>query len=144
MSLVREGASSRLEELIGKLRRLKGSQVVILIDEYDKPILDNILARDEVLKIRTLLRTARSTFFALRGNEVERAVPGTSRPLAESGFVCWPWFDHVVPAGLSMNDYGLSTSQRAEDSTFHLFCVEGDFGGACRPWHALFVCWPWV
>lgn len=55
LRLSRVGAASRFEELIGKLRRIKGSQVVILIDEYDKPILDNILARDEVLKIRTLL-----------------------------------------------------------------------------------------
>ncbi len=33
-----------------------GDKVVILVDEYDKLILDNILDREEVLKIRTLLK----------------------------------------------------------------------------------------
>ncbi len=48
-------ASSAFRDLIRKIYNQNG-KVVILIDEYDKPILDNILNRDEVLKIRTLLK----------------------------------------------------------------------------------------
>jgi len=48
-------APSTFRELIRKMYNQSG-KVVILIDEYDKPILDNILNRDEVLKIRTLLK----------------------------------------------------------------------------------------
>lgn len=40
----------RLRELIGKVHRHTGSKVVVLVDEYDKPILDNLenseIARD--------------------------------------------------------------------------------------------------
>ena len=55
VSLSREGASERFEDLIRKLHR-KDGKVVILIDEYDKPILDHILDEEEVLKMRTLLK----------------------------------------------------------------------------------------
>ena len=45
----------RFQELIEELYK-KAGPVVILIDEYDKPILDNILNTEEVQKIRTLLK----------------------------------------------------------------------------------------
>ena len=43
-------ASQKFKELIRKLYKKDNSQVVILIDEYDKPILDNILNLSEVEK----------------------------------------------------------------------------------------------
>ncbi|MBN2695161.1 ATP-binding protein [bacterium] len=49
------GVSSKFKELIEEFYELQGS-VVILIDEYDKPILDNILEKEEVAKIRTFLK----------------------------------------------------------------------------------------
>ncbi len=49
-------ASQRFKELIENLEFEKNKNVVILIDEYDKPILDNILDKAEVLKIRTFLK----------------------------------------------------------------------------------------
>lgn len=58
----KEGLRLRAERPAAKFRELiqilsAGSdKVVILIDEYDKPILDNILDKAEVLKIRTLLK----------------------------------------------------------------------------------------
>ncbi len=51
----REFASERFKELIRKLYKKYG-EVVILIDEYDKPILDNILNLEEVIKIKTFLK----------------------------------------------------------------------------------------
>lgn len=42
--------------LIETLQKKFNEQVVILIDEYDKPILDNILKKDVVLPIRDVLR----------------------------------------------------------------------------------------
>jgi len=48
-------ASQKFRELIINLSR-KFAPVVILIDEYDKPILDNILNKEEVQKIRGLLK----------------------------------------------------------------------------------------
>lgn len=48
--------AQKFNELIDELSQKHGQKVVILIDEYDKPILDNILNTDEVLKIRTLLK----------------------------------------------------------------------------------------
>jgi hypothetical protein len=53
MELSRSGVSGRFTELIEKLAS-KGEKVVILIDEYDKPILDNI-TRENVEGIREVL-----------------------------------------------------------------------------------------
>ena len=55
LELKRKGAAAKFKELIRKLYK-KHSEIVILIDEYDKPILDNISNTDEVLKIRTFLK----------------------------------------------------------------------------------------
>ncbi len=48
-------SSQQFKELITKLYKQSGL-VVILIDEYDKPILDNILENAEVANIRALLK----------------------------------------------------------------------------------------
>jgi hypothetical protein len=53
LRLSRTGVSGRFTELIEKLAS-KGEKVVILIDEYDKPILDNI-TRENVESIREVL-----------------------------------------------------------------------------------------
>jgi hypothetical protein len=45
----------KFEDLIYKLHQQKG-KVVILIDEYDKPILDNILNHSDVTEIRKILK----------------------------------------------------------------------------------------
>ncbi len=55
LNLAAQRPSAKFRELIQKLTAT-GAKVVILIDEYDKPILDNILNRGEVLRIRTLLK----------------------------------------------------------------------------------------
>ena len=47
---------SKFNELIYQLYKKHNSQVVVLIDEYDKPILDNILQNLEVEKIRGFLK----------------------------------------------------------------------------------------
>ncbi len=48
-------ANQKFKELIEELS-LNGEKVVVLIDEYDKPILDNILNIEEVSKIRIFLK----------------------------------------------------------------------------------------
>jgi hypothetical protein len=48
-------ASSRFSELIESLHQKKGNKVVVLIDEYDKPILDSI-GKPEAEEIRTFLQ----------------------------------------------------------------------------------------
>ena len=54
---VRAGASLRFRELIARLRECAGRQVVVLVDEYDKPILD-ALAEPEVARAnRNFLRS---------------------------------------------------------------------------------------
>ena len=55
MTLSASRPAAKFRELIQNLC-VRGEKVVILIDEYDKPILDNILEREEVLRIRTLLK----------------------------------------------------------------------------------------
>ncbi|HPG36004.1 MAG TPA: ATP-binding protein [bacterium] len=50
-----ERSYQRFKELIQELHD-NHAPVVILIDEYDKPILDNILEKEDVVKIRTLLK----------------------------------------------------------------------------------------
>ena len=45
-----------LEEMIVKAYDKYGERVVILIDEYDKPILDNITNRDMAVKARSILK----------------------------------------------------------------------------------------
>jgi len=49
-------SSQKFREIIRKLYNKQG-KVVILIDEYDKPILDNIIDNGEVIKIKQLLKS---------------------------------------------------------------------------------------
>ncbi|MCD4819362.1 MAG: ATP-binding protein [Candidatus Cloacimonetes bacterium] len=51
-----ENSSLKFGDLIEELA-YKNGKVVILIDEYDKPILDNILNFEESIKIRTFLKS---------------------------------------------------------------------------------------
>ena len=53
---VRAGASLRFRELIERLRECAGRQVVVLVDEYDKPILDALAEPDVALANRDFLR----------------------------------------------------------------------------------------
>jgi hypothetical protein len=47
----------RLRDLIARLHQQSGQTVVVLVDEYDKPILDNIDQADTALAIRNKLKT---------------------------------------------------------------------------------------
>lgn len=49
-------ARSRLADLIERLHALRGAKVVVLIDEYDKPILDNIADRAAAAAMREGLK----------------------------------------------------------------------------------------
>lgn len=49
-------ARSRFKRLILRLAEATGQRVVVLIDEYDKPILDRIEERDTALQIREVLK----------------------------------------------------------------------------------------
>lgn len=49
-------ASDRLEELILKLQAATGERVVVLVDEYDKPILDHLHQPERALELREGLR----------------------------------------------------------------------------------------
>ena len=49
-------ASDRLEELILKLYAASGESVVVLVDEYDKPILDHLHQPERALELREGLR----------------------------------------------------------------------------------------
>ena len=53
---VRAGASLRFRELIERLRERAGRQVVVLVDEYDKPILDALAEPEVALASRNFLR----------------------------------------------------------------------------------------
>jgi len=55
-SLESETIAGKFFELIMKLKEKYGKNVVVLIDEYDKPILDNILNPEEAKKIRDELK----------------------------------------------------------------------------------------
>ncbi|GHT45536.1 ATPase AAA [Bacteroidia bacterium] len=55
IKLTRRFASGRFAELIESLHRKKGNKVVVLIDEYDKPILDSI-GTTEAAGIRAFLQ----------------------------------------------------------------------------------------
>jgi hypothetical protein len=51
----------RFGELIRNARRQTGQRVVVLIDEYDKPILDNLTDRETALAMREGLKNLYST-----------------------------------------------------------------------------------
>ncbi len=55
-------ASDRLEELILKLHAAAGERVVVLVDEYDKPILDHLHQPERALELREGLRNLYSVF----------------------------------------------------------------------------------
>jgi len=55
-TLHQEEASDRLEELILKLHTATGERVVVLVDEYDKPILDHLHQPERALELREGLR----------------------------------------------------------------------------------------
>ena len=52
ITLTQENSSNRFAELIQRLYEQSGSPVVILVDEYDKPILDNLEKEEAALLIR--------------------------------------------------------------------------------------------
>ncbi len=56
ISLTREATSSRFRELILALENKYSAKVVILVDEYDKPILDNITNKEIAREMRDGLR----------------------------------------------------------------------------------------
>lgn len=55
VSCVERDPALRLRELIGKLHRHTGCKVVVLVDEYDKPILDNLENSEIALEMREFL-----------------------------------------------------------------------------------------
>ena len=57
MEPVRAGASLRFRELIARLRECAGRQVVVLVDEYDKPILDALEEPEVARANRNFLRS---------------------------------------------------------------------------------------
>ena len=57
MEPVRAGASLRFRELIARLRECAGQQVVVLVDEYDKPILDALEEPEVARANRNFLRS---------------------------------------------------------------------------------------
>ncbi len=60
--------ASALSSLIEGLVKLKNLRVVVLIDEYDKPILDNILDLKKADEIREILRNFYTIFKSQDGN----------------------------------------------------------------------------
>jgi hypothetical protein len=56
LALHQEETSDRLEELILKLHAASGERVVVLVDEYDKPMLDHLLQPERALELREGLR----------------------------------------------------------------------------------------
>ena len=65
LTLKKSSSSEKLKELILALKT-DDTGVVILIDEYDKPILDNILELEKCEKIRSILK---SFYGEIKGNE---------------------------------------------------------------------------
>ena len=63
-----ESPATMLEQLIARLHRKTGKQVVVLIDEYEKPILDNIHDIEQAEKIREALQTFYSVLKAAAGD----------------------------------------------------------------------------
>ncbi len=64
LSLTCDLPDSCLEELIVQLHQKTGQQVVVLVDEYDKPILDNITDTDKAAELREGLRNIYSVLKA--------------------------------------------------------------------------------
>ncbi len=58
----KEHLPSRLSSLIEKLHQQNGQRVVVLVDEYDKPILDNLSQPDIAREMRDGLRNLYSVF----------------------------------------------------------------------------------
>ncbi|MFW2176977.1 AAA family ATPase [Moraxella sp. TY6] len=56
MTAIHQTLSGRFNDLIETVATQHQSQVVILVDEYDKPILDNLTNKDEAIKVRDKLR----------------------------------------------------------------------------------------
>ena len=66
ITLLRDYASSKLAELIERLYEKTGRQVVVLVDEYDMPILDALNNPEELELIRNLLQiSARPVDFSI-------------------------------------------------------------------------------
>lgn len=56
VDLTQDSSGGRMGELIRKANALHGQRVVVLIDEYDKPILDNIEKPEAAIAARECLR----------------------------------------------------------------------------------------
>ncbi|WPD21725.1 MAG: ATP-binding protein [Candidatus Electrothrix scaldis] len=64
LSLASDSPDHCLEEMIVRLYRKSGQQVVVLVDEYDKPILDNITDAAKAAELREGLRNIYSVLKA--------------------------------------------------------------------------------
>jgi len=64
VTLERDGIASRFEELALRLTETAGAPVVILIDEYDKPILDNLETPE---RARTMREGLRNFYSVIKG-----------------------------------------------------------------------------
>ncbi len=62
------GPADAIDQLITALAALKKARVAVLIDEYDKPILDNILDEKKAEEIREVLRYFYTIFKSQDGN----------------------------------------------------------------------------
>ncbi len=67
IKLTNRGLSNRLSELIQKLYKKTGCPVVFLVDEYDKPLLDNIEDQEKAALMRDLLKEFYSPIKELDG-----------------------------------------------------------------------------
>ncbi|MDP0947557.1 AAA family ATPase, partial [Klebsiella pneumoniae] len=56
VTLENQTVSGRFSELIAKAAELHGQRAVVLIDEYDKPILDNLSAPEAAIEAREGLK----------------------------------------------------------------------------------------
>ena len=65
LTLEREGIASRFEELVLRLAEAASQRVVVLIDEYDKPILDNLHNPEQARAMREGLRNFYSVIKSL-------------------------------------------------------------------------------
>jgi hypothetical protein len=54
-------------ELIEKMHKSTGQQVVMLIDEYDKPLIDNLIDKDVYNKVK---RSLHNFYQVLKGSDV--------------------------------------------------------------------------
>lgn len=118
IELLKNTISSQLEELIKKLNKKYNKQVVLLIDEYDKPIID-FLGKDEIQTALTNRDIMKEFYSPIKGLDNELRFFFLTGVTKFSKVTIFSELNHLQD--LTLNRLGQTLAGYTEEELYHYF-----------------------